>query len=197
MRRDCLAVTPGVMVRYFRRAAIVCALALAAACGRAQPESVDLLSLVPAADIRPVTHAPDAVRAADAVVGGDARPALVAAVPTRVTIETRMPVHAMLTTALAVQSDGPAPPDAGVAFHLGISDGRVYEALLDQSVLATESTHWRPVQVDLRRYAGWQWSLFYHPSSITWQLVFNTYPVGTAEHVRGVWAAPRIERRGQ
>jgi hypothetical protein len=157
---------------------------------------IDLLDELSRADVRPAGHRDDTVRVDDVAMAGDRRQSLSAAVPSRVTFHVRIPRKAVFSALLGVDRLAPAdtrkPPD-GVAFHLGISDGRTYEELLARTVLASDANAWTPVMVDLGGYAGWQWSLFYRPSTIQWQIVMNAYPVGGgAGRLRALWAAPMI-----
>ncbi|MEO8483117.1 MAG: hypothetical protein ABI634_12965 [Acidobacteriota bacterium] len=152
------------------------------------------MDVVPAAEIRPAVRPPDAVQVTDVSVAGETRRSLSVIVPSRVIIRERVPLRAVFTTALAVDDRAGHEAGAGIAFSLGISDGRIYEPLLQRTILAGESASWQPVRVDLRHYAGWQWSLFYRPSAITWQFVLNSYPAGPgSERLRGIWARPAID----
>jgi len=180
-----------------RLAAVLAALVVLAgssACRNQAPACcLDLLDAVPGAEIRPAVRAPDAVQVIDTSVGGDARRSLSVTIPSRVILRVRIPKRSAFTAALAVEARGGHETGSGVAFTLGISDGRTYEVLLERTILAGDSSSWQPVQADLRRYAGWQWSLFYHPSSITWQIVLNSYSVGPIGNgLRALWAAPAI-----
>jgi hypothetical protein len=155
----------------------------------------DFLQALPQAQIRPADQ-PAVVRVVDAHLNGEVKRSLSASVPSRVVFTLQIPGAAVFAASLGVDASGSHSDDEGVTFRLGISDGRTYEQLLDRSILARDGEEWVPARVDLARYAGWQWSLFYHPSSITWQIVLNTYSAGSgAEHLRGLWATPRIEGR--
>ena len=164
-----------------------------ATCGGSAPCCIDLLNELPRAQVRPATLPADALVIAGATVGGSIRRSLSAPAPSRVIFRLRIPTRASLTTALAIENPG-AATDSGIIFRLGISDGRTYEQLLDTTIRSNESVAWRPVTIDLSSYAGWQWSLFYHPSSIEWQVVLNTYADGpNGALLRGLWAAPAIQ----
>ncbi|HTL43787.1 MAG TPA: hypothetical protein VL262_05560, partial [Vicinamibacterales bacterium] len=45
--------------------------------------------------------------------------------------------------------------------------------------------------VDLSAYAGWKWSLFYHPDRIAWRLILSADAVDGVPGA-GVWGAPRV-----
>jgi len=128
----------------------------------------------------------------------DGQPRKVIAVPaaSRLTWQLRFPAHARLRMWLAARS---ACDSAPVDFRVGISDGRVYEQLLVRAVApgASGSSRWEPARIDLSRYGGAQWSLFYRPSEITWSLIFNTRPTGPMPCAsQSFWGAPLIETGG-
>jgi hypothetical protein len=182
--------------------AFVLALMLCASCRAPSPGEaqapIDLLRELPNADIRPTDHDPRDVVAVDAPIGGRMQRGLSASVPTRVTFALRIPPQATFSTTLAIEAVGAHPDAAGVAFRLGISDERLYEPLFERFILARDADAVIPIHQDLSRYGGWQWSLFYRPSRITWKLVLNTAAAGPgSEGLRGVWGAPTIEGRPQ
>jgi hypothetical protein len=157
------------------------------------PARVDVLQEIPRADIKPADHPPNTVLVVDGRVGDDVRRSLRMRVPARVTIHTRVPPRAVLTSAIAMADLDDVPADAGVLVQIGISDGRVYESLFERTMLARDARAWRPLRVDLRRYGGWQWSLFYRPSAIAWAITFNAYATGAAaDDVAALWASPVI-----
>lgn len=114
--------------------------------------------------------------------------------PARVIWSVRLPSRARLETAVALLAESSGNSGAGVSARIGISDDRRYDQLaaitLDGSV--AQSRAWRPVSIDLGRYSGWQWSLFYRPWERTWRLVFSAdaTPGGTI-----AWARPVITGR--
>lgn len=118
------------------------------------------------------------------------QPALVTDAPARVIFPVNMPVHAHFRAAVSLQS----PAGTGVTVRMGIADNRRYDELLRVNVgpPVPGADPWRPIDVDLRAYSGWQWSLFYRPSSITWKLVLNAdaTPGGSV-----VWLNPLIDMR--
>lgn len=74
--------------------------------------------------------------------------------------------------------------------RVGISDNRIYEGLTE-AVLTTREPRWTEVHAELSRYAGWQWSLFYHPDRTIWRLVLSTDPLdGTPAAV--MWGTPSV-----
>jgi hypothetical protein len=181
---------------------LACAIALillmgAVACSRASaPPFISLIDALPSAERRPATAPPDAFQVTELAVAGEPRRSLSVAVPTRITYTTHIPERAELSAWLTVEGASPDVPSAGASFRVGISDGRIYEQLFEKVVAAHDANRWTPMRIDLSRYAGWQWSLFYHPSTIAWQIVLNTYPTGAgSDHLRGVWGEPVIEGR--
>lgn len=161
------------------------------------PCCVDLIAALPRADIRPVNRPADAIEVLDASIAGARRPALSIRVPARLTFDVRIPPRAAFTTMLHVDGIDGAPGAAAVVFRVGISEGRTHELLVDRTIALRDGGGWQPLDLDLRRYAGWQWSLFYHPSRLAWQIVLYAFPAGAgAEQLRAVWLAPAIGQAG-
>jgi hypothetical protein len=103
--------------------------------------------------------------------------------PARVTWSLRLPPHAHLRTAARLVG---ANASQGVTVRVGISDNRIYEQL---ARVVVPSSAWQDMDVDLTRYSGFQWSLFYRPSQTTWRLIFSADPTpGGAV----AWAIPLI-----
>jgi hypothetical protein len=123
-------------------------------------------------------------------IANDLRPSIVMAVPSRITWRgLRFPRRAVLSTAVAIRGGFGS---TAVLFRIGISDDRSYEELARQ-VIRADSPHWTTISADLSRYAGWQWSLFYHPDRRCWNLIFNV----SAEHggspaLVALWAGPAV-----
>ena len=119
---------------------------------------------------------------------------IVAPAPSRIIWTVNFPARGLLRTAVAVLPDaGVAPRDASVTFRLGISDHRIYEPLVQQTLSAsdTERTGWSSLTADLSRYGGWQWSLFYRPDSHPWRLIFNADAAGG--RALALWGGAGIE----
>jgi hypothetical protein len=127
----------------------------------------------------------------------DRRLAIVADAPARITWTRRLPPHAQLTSAVWLESG------EGATARIGIADERTYEILGQVALGAAPvpagarpadpvAPAWRPVTIDLSRYGGWQWSLFYRPAGTMWRLVLSVdaSPRGTI-----AWHAPRLEAR--
>jgi hypothetical protein len=146
-----------------------------------------LLRELPHAERRAVGEIDRAVRVDFAAAQGDLQPAMVMEAPARVIYRVTMPRRAMLHARLALTAAG-GEDGRGVQVRVGISDGRFYDELARRSLVPQAG--WQPIDVDLSRYSGLQWSLFYRPSRVTWQLILNADP---APGGAAAWAAPRIE----
>ena len=117
----------------------------------------------------------------------------------RMTWPVAIPARAVLTTSLALKPGSWNQQGSGILFRIGIADGRTYEELLTRHVDPlhhVEDRQWIPVTINLARYGGFKWSLFYQPSRRMWQIVFNTSfdPSYIDESRAGlpVWGAPAI-----
>jgi hypothetical protein len=155
-------------------------LVLLAACGRAPdaPATIDLIAELATAERRAAGPVDEAVRAVDVSVEGGTEAAILLRAPARVTWALRVPDDAALTAAAAVLPGS----GAGATLRVGISDDRYYEGLMTLPLDGRESDPvWQPVVIDLGKYAGWQWSLFYRPSERVWKLIVNAdaVPGGT------------------
>lgn len=137
----------------------------AAACRRVEgPAAVDLLAELGKAERRAGGDVATAVTQNVVTIGGDARPALVAMAPARITWTTALPEHARLETALAQATDVP-----GATVRIGLAADRAFD-----EVLNIETTReWTPQVIDLRRFSEVKLSLFYQPRSLTWRVVVN------------------------
>jgi hypothetical protein len=170
--------------------ALVAVLATMVACtdpARQTPVVViDLLRDVPRAERR-VLPVDDAITVAPTTLGGTTRSALVMTSPSRVTWNgIRLPPGGVLRAHVGVLGGGAG---GTLLFRVGISDDRLYEELLTETVTAPDPPAWRVVEVSLARYAGWQWSVFYRPDRRSWNLVLNvSVPRGNRPRsLHGVW----------
>lgn len=137
--------------------------------------AADLINELPRADCRPSG-------ACEAIAGRDGVSLRVRS-PSRVTWTLPLPHDGRFETTVSTLSD------ARVRFRIGVSDGRVYEALREV-VLSTRDAP-MPVVVDLSAYAGWKWSLFYHPDRIAWRLTLSADAMGGVPGL-ALWTAPRV-----
>jgi hypothetical protein len=74
--------------------------------------------------------------------------------------------------------------------RLGVSDQRIYEGVSELTLPAGTRT-WVDLRADLSAYAGWKWSLFYRPDSITWRVVLAADAIGGSGGTL-LWGAPEI-----
>jgi len=178
--------------------AVALVLACQGACGSSGGDGARALaSELGAAELRPD---PARFDVREALIDGQLRPAIAVPPLSRITWSLRLPARAVLQAWLAVETDCPART-ARIGFRVGISDGRVYEDLLVKSVTAVEprALRWDPVAIDLAGYSGFKWSLFYHPSRITWRITFNTAPLGDVSAdcpSHPIWGAPAVTPTG-
>jgi hypothetical protein len=148
-------------------------------------EAIDLIVQLPSAEKRAARALDESIRVESAGPESDRRVSLVTAAPARVIWTGRLPERAWIETSLMLTAG------AGATARIGISDHRLYEPLARFELKGPEAAAWRDIRVDLGRYSGWQWSVFYRPSEIEWQLVFSAdaTPGGTI-----AWARPMIKR---
>ena len=139
-----------------------------------------------------------AFRVEDVAVGGAVRRAVLADPPSRITWRVKLPPHATLRVFAAMPPHAWEGRGDGVTFRVGISDGRVYESLarvhVDPAHVPADR-RWVPIEVDLGRYGGRQFSVFYRPWRITWALVLATEGrdgQGATAGEAAVWGEPTI-----
>ena len=151
----------------------IATLAWAAACGVSPdaPATVDLIAALPTAERRAAGSVDEAVRTSRVEVAGVAASALLMRAPARVIWPLRIPPRSAFATSVAIVPATDSQVGSGVTLRIGVSDDRHYEGLLTLAVKPDRG--WQSVTVDLRRYAGWQWSLFYRPSEILWKFIVN------------------------
>jgi hypothetical protein len=150
--------------------------------------AVDLLAELPRAERR-AARAPDQSVRLDFVQSpSGSAPALLMEAPARVIYPVRLPRKARFASDVRLMPGGSA-----VTLRLGLSDDRRYHEVLRLPLDATTAAQpARPVAVDLARFSGRQWSLFYRPARRNWKLILNVdaTPQGTA-----AWMHPRVEMR--
>lgn len=173
------------MLRY---ALAILAVILVAGCRhveRTPVQAVNLLREFDGADKRP----PTGFQIVDRQIGGVSRPSLVVPVPSRLTIPLPLPRRGVLRAAAALDVPG-ADGAASVRLRVGVSDDRIYEHLTDV-VLTSDQRRWIDVRADLSAYAGWKWSLFYHPDRVMWRLVLAADPIDGLP-ATALWGSPEI-----
>lgn len=138
---------------------------VAVGCQRVEsPAVVDLLAELGRAERRAGGDVATAITQDVVTVAADARPALVAHAPARITWTTRLPEGAALETAL-VQ----LPGTSGATVRIGLAADRAFDEVLNVEPGPT----WSPQVIDLRRFSELKFSLFYQPRLIEWRLVVN------------------------
>jgi hypothetical protein len=171
----------------YRHILCIVGLLLAVACrhdsARPAVPVIDLLHELDRAEKRP----PDGFELTAHEEHDVVRAAVVAPVPSRLTIPLRLPKRGALRASVTLQSPDPS---AAVRFRVGISDDRIYEGL-DALVLKSDRRGWVDLRTDLSAYAGFKWSLFYRPDRTTWRLVLAADAVAGVPG-RAVWGRPEI-----
>ncbi len=179
--------------RHIRLALVLAGIALVLSACRDSPrgsKSIDLMTLVGRAEVRPSR---DAVQATIVTVGGVSRRVLTTTGAARVTWTLRIPARTSLHASVAVVPAPGLDSDSAAVFRVGVADDRIYEELMMRRLAPGETAgdrSWIPIEVDLGRYSGFQWSLFYRPGGRTWKLILNTATIGRGT---AVWAEPTIQ----
>jgi predicted component of type VI protein secretion system len=147
---------------------------------------VDLIREMDRADKRPAGGFAIAVQQVDGV----ARPAIVAQVPSRLTLALPLPRHGIFHAFVTLADGPPGAKAAPVRLRVGVSDHRIYEGV-SELILAPGTGTWIDLRADLSAYAGWKWSLFYRPDRITWRVVLAA---DATENVPAtvLWGVPEI-----
>ena len=147
---------------------------------------IDLLRQAQSAEKRPLQGTFELV---DHQCGAESHASLAVPATSRVIWSIKLPDRAVLATEVAVEG----PPGASVVFRVGVSDDRIYEQIDMRTVAADACENgWTPVTIDLGRYSGWKFSLFYRPRNKTWRLVLAVNSEGGAP-TRAFWGRARIE----
>ena len=128
----------------------------------------------------------------DATLAGDTKRAIAAPANGRIVFRVRVPDDGWLKVSLGVKPEAWTTEGNGVYFYAGVSDGRAFEKLFDQTLnpFANPSERrWIPVTVDLSAYAGEEM-----------EVILNTVASGPGgpPDDRGdmpLWGAPEIVRR--
>ncbi len=147
---------------------------------------VNLIREVDRAEMRP----PGGLEIATREFAGSAHPSIVVTVPSRLTVRLALPRRGLFRAFVALEPPSPGIPSAAIRMRIGVSDDRIYERLTDVT-LTPEQRQWTPVQTDLSAYAGWKWSLFYHPERMIWHVVLAADAISGVP-ARAAWGSPEI-----
>ena len=148
-------------------------------------QAVNLLRELDQAEKRP----PLGFEIANREIAGVAHPSLVVPVPSRLTIPLPLPRRGLLRASAALEPSS-SENSASVRLRVCVSDDRIYERLTDV-VLTPGQRGWVDVRTDLSAYAGWKWSLFYHPERMTWRVVLAADAIDGIP-TTAVWGSPEI-----
>lgn len=148
---------------------------------------VDLIDEFEGAEQRPGPG----VRVPAYTIGGVTHPAIVMPLPSRITWRLPLPHDGVLRTFVARLDAAPSQA-AGmpVRFRIGVADDRIYEGLTEITAMPGQSG-WMALETDLSAYAGWQWSLFYRPDRIIWNVVLAADALAGGE-AKAAWGGPAI-----
>ena len=165
----------------------------------ARVETIDLLHGLDSAQKRASMAVDQAFHVEFVTIDGDRRQAIFAHPASRLTWPLRLPGRAVLRTAIALKPEVWERANDGVLFRIGISDGRYYEQLYYRHLhpaARAEDRRWTPVEIDLRAFTTFRWSLFYRPWDRTWNLILSTdngpERTSTPDWDWSLWAAPTI-----
>ena len=129
---------------------------------------------------------------ADVTLAGETKRAIVAPANGRIFLHVRVPDDGWLRVALGMKTESWDKEGNGVYFFAGVSDGRAFEQLFEQTVnpfANASERRWIPVMVDLSAYAGEEMEIILNTRSSAGGLPpddRNDLPL---------WGAPEIVRR--
>jgi hypothetical protein len=172
-----------------RHALSIVVVILCAGCRHVEDTPVRVVNLVREVD-RAELRPPSGFEVATREIAGTSYPSIVVAVPSRFTVPLPLPRRGVLRAFASLDPAPPGVPAAAVRLRVGVSDDRIYERLTD-IVLTPGDRRWVAVRTDLSAYAGWKWSIFYHPDRTLWHLVLAADAIGGVP-ARAVWGAPEI-----
>jgi len=155
---------------------------------RGSAERIDLIAQYDQAEKRGA--GPYAV--VDATLAGETKKAISAPANSRIIFRVKVPEDGWLKLYLGVKPEAWTVEGNGVYFYAGVSDGRAFEKLFDQTLnpfANASERRWIPVTVDLSAYAGEEMDI-----------IFNTVASGPGAPPddRGdmpLWGVPEVVRR--
>ena len=127
----------------------------------------------------------------DANLAGDSKQAIAAPPNGRITFHVKVPDDGWLRVSLGMKPESWDKDGNGVLFFAGVSDGRAFDKLFEQTLnpfANASERRWIPVAVDLSSYAGEEVDI-----------ILNTRAgkdagAGDARNVLPLWGAPSISR---
>jgi hypothetical protein len=154
---------------------------------RGSSERVDLLKMYDQAEKKGGAYS-----VGDVTLAGETKQAIFAPPNGRITFHLKVPDDGWLKVSLGLKPEAWTVEGNGVYFLAGVSDGKSFEPLFNQTLnpfANASERRWVPVTVDLSAYAGEQVDL-----------IFNTRASGPdgAPDERGdmpLWGAPEVVRR--
>jgi hypothetical protein len=154
---------------------------------RGGADRVDLLDRYESAQKKGGTFA-----VTDATLAGETKKAIAAPPNGRITFHVRVPDDGWLKVSLGLKPEAWTVEGNGVYFYAGVSDGKSFEPLFNQTLnpfANASERRWVPVTVDLSAYAGEEVDV-----------ILNTVASGPGgpPDDRGdmpLWGAPEIVRR--
>ena len=154
---------------------------------RGSAERIDLLERYDQAEKKG-----GAFNVADETLAGETKRAISAPANGRLIFKVRVPEDGWLKVSLGVKPEAWNTEGNGVYFYAGVSDGRVFEKLFEQTLNPFKNPserRWIPVTVDLSAYAGEEM-----------QIILNTVASGPGgpPDDRGdmpLWGAPEVVKR--
>lgn len=144
---------------------------------------MDFVKLFERAEVRPERLT---FNIAQHTLGGVTRVAIAAPVPSRAIWVTRLPERASLSVFAGVPA---SPAGCSARFRFGVSDDRIYEALASDTPRAGV---WSELRVDLSRYAGRKFSIFFRPGHVSWRLVLSADQLA-GDSCTALWGEPGID----
>jgi len=171
-----------------RTAALAAVLLTLAGCNAANDPQVRVVDLLTSgvAERRP---AKAELHIEERTFGTDTRSSLAVPPDSRIIWQMAVPARGTLNTSVGLSGG----ENDAATFRIAISDQRIYEPLVERTVTGGESARgWVPLNADLSRYAGWQWSLFYRPDGRQWRIILAVTRVGGTPD-KAFWALPGID----
>jgi hypothetical protein len=131
--------------------------------GSGAGSNVDLIQMLPQAQKRSLPGPTDeAIKAITVTINGETKPCILEKSYGRITFKVTPAADSWFSASIAVDPSAWDKEGDGVLFRLGVSDGKIYEELLNQHVnpAANKSDRrWIPVALDLSAWAGREVSL--------------------------------------